>query len=203
MSTDEAPRRCRNGCAGAAAFVETSRTTVLSRSTLRAFLDNLHRPPELRVWHRKPIPQSFFEATMGHLGTVTHTVTAHVSIPKSMPVPLSAELHYDMADPYAIRLSLGAPMKRPVNWVFARELLAEGLHRPTGSGDVLVIPRHRGHPHFLRIVLRNLAGTALVDIAVPEVAAFLRTTFTMVPEGAESPYIDIADTISELTGRRG
>ncbi|WP_327239524.1 SsgA family sporulation/cell division regulator [Streptomyces sp. NBC_01318] len=138
-----------------------------------------------------------------HLSTVTRTVTAHLSIPKNLPVPLSAELHYDMADPYAIRLSLGAPTKRPVDWVFARELVTEGLHRPTGSGDVLVIPRHRGHLHFLRVVLRNLAGTAVVDIAVREVAAFLRPTFAMVPEGAESLHMNIDDTISELTGRRG
>lgn len=138
-----------------------------------------------------------------HLGTVTHTVTAHLSIPKFMPVPLSAELHYDMADPYAIRLSLGAPMKRPVDWVFARELVSEGLHRQTGSGDVLVIPLHLGHLHFLRVVLRNLGGTAVVDISVPEVAAFLESTFEMVPEGAEFLHLNIDDTISELTGKRG
>lgn len=133
------------------------------------------------------------------LSTVTCTVTAHVSVPKGMSGPLPAELHYDMADPYAIRLSIGAPRERPVDWVFARKLVTEGLHRPAGSGDVLVVPRHRCHPHSLRVVLRNAAGAAFVEMAVSEVVAFLRRTFVLVPEGAESLHMDIDRAISELT----
>ncbi|MFE3904892.1 SsgA family sporulation/cell division regulator [Streptomyces sp. NPDC059153] len=205
MSTDKAPRRRRNGCRwGGGIHGDARRKLVLSRAMLRAFLDNLCRPPDFRVGRRKPLLQSFFGATMDQrLSTVTCTVTAHVSVPKGMPAPLSAELHYDMADPYAIRLSLGAPMKSPVDWVFARKLVTEGLRRPTGSGDVLVIPRHRCHPHSLRVVLRNLSGTALVEMAVSEVTAFLRWTFALVPEGAESLHMDLDRAISELTGRRG
>ncbi|MFH8610073.1 SsgA family sporulation/cell division regulator [Streptomyces sp. NPDC018029] len=137
------------------------------------------------------------------LSTVTYAVTAHVSVPKGMPAPLPAELHYDMTDPYAVRLSLGAPLTRPVDWVFARKLMTEGLHRPTGSGDVLVIPRHRCHRSSLRIVLRNTSGSALVEMAVPEVAMFLRRTFALVPEGAENLHLDLDRAISELTGGRG
>jgi hypothetical protein len=127
----------------------------------------------------------------------------HVSIPEERPVPLLTELHYDMTDPYAVRLSLGAPATRPVDWVFARALLAEGLYRPTGTGDVLVIPRHRCHPHSVRIVLRSAAGTALVEIAASEVAAFLRQTFALVPPGTESLLIDVDHAVTELTGRSG
>ncbi|MFF2936306.1 SsgA family sporulation/cell division regulator [Streptomyces mirabilis] len=130
-------------------------------------------------------------------------MTTHVSDLKGLSAPLSADLHYDMADPYAIRLSLGTPMTRSVDWVFARELLAEGLRRPTGSGDVLVMPWHHPHPHSLRVVLRNRSGTALVEMAVSEVATFLRQTFALVPDGAEGLHVDLDRAISELTGRRG
>lgn len=82
----------------------------------------------------------------------------HVSVPDELPTPLSAELHHDMSDPYAVRLSLGAPTARPVDWVFACSLLTEGLRRPAGTGGVLVIPRHRCHPHSVRVVLRSSAG---------------------------------------------
>jgi hypothetical protein len=126
-------------------------------------------------------------------------VTVQVSVPEELPVPLPAELHYDMTDPYAVRLSLGAPARSPVNWVFARVLLAEGLRRPTGLGDVLVFPRHRCRPHFMRIVLRSAAGAALVEIAVSEVATFLCQTFMLVPSGTESLHIDLDRTVAELT----
>jgi len=134
--------------------------------------------------------------------SVMCTVTVHVSVPPGLSAPLPAELHYDMTDPYAVRLSLGAPATRPVDWVFARSLLTEGLSRPSGSGDVLVIPRHRCHPNSLRIVLRVDAGTALIEIAESEVSAFLRRTDSLVPPGTESLHIDIDRAKTELTGRR-
>ncbi|WP_406099282.1 SsgA family sporulation/cell division regulator [Streptomyces sp. NBC_01013] len=123
-------------------------------------------------------------------------VMAYVSVSEGFPVPLPAELHYDVADPYAVRLSLGAGEARPVNWVFARSLLEEGLSRSTGTGDVLVSPGSR--PDFLRIVLRPAAGAALVEMAVAEVAAFLRRTFLLVPPGEETLHVDLDRAVAEL-----
>ncbi|TXS38832.1 SsgA family sporulation/cell division regulator [Streptomyces sp. or43] len=137
------------------------------------------------------------------LSTVTCPVTTHVSDLKGLSAPLSADLHYDMADPYAVRLSIGVPMERPVDWVFARELLAEGLHRPTGDGDVVVMPWRHPHPDSVRVVLRNRSGTALVEMATAEVATFLLRTFVLVPEGAEGRHLDLNRAISELTGTSG
>ncbi|MGW1760055.1 SsgA family sporulation/cell division regulator [Streptomyces mirabilis] len=136
------------------------------------------------------------------LPSVMHMVTVHVSVPNELSTPLPAELHYDMTDPYAVRLSIGAPAARPVDWVFARSLLTEGLRRPTGTGDVLVIPRHRCHPGAVRIVLRSGAGVAQVDIAASAVAAFLRRTVSLVPPGTESLHIDLDRVLAELTDRR-
>jgi hypothetical protein len=135
------------------------------------------------------------------LPSVMCMVTAHVSVLDELPAPLPAELHYDMTDPYAVRLSLGAPADRTVDWVFARTLLTEGLRRPAGTGDVLVIPRHRCRPDSLRIVLRSSAGAAMVDIAASAVAAFLRGTVSLVPPGTESLHIDMDRALAELTGR--
>ncbi|MER6416784.1 SsgA family sporulation/cell division regulator [Streptomyces humidus] len=129
-------------------------------------------------------------------------MTVHISFPDGLSAPLPAELHYDTTDPYAVRLSLGAPLDRPVDWVFARSLLSEGLRRPTGSGDVLVIPRHRRHRYSVRIVLRSPAGAALIDIAESEVASFLWRTVSLVPPGTENLHIDIDRALAEFTGRR-
>ncbi|MEV5645459.1 SsgA family sporulation/cell division regulator [Streptomyces flaveolus] len=136
-----------------------------------------------------------------HLSTVTCSMTARVSALKGPPLPLPAELHYGITDPYAVRLSLGPSTGPPVTWVFARELLAEGLRRPTGSGDVLVLPRYGQNPHSIRIVLSNCAGTALVDLAAMEVASFVRETFAVVPGGTESDHLDLDGTITALMGR--
>ncbi|MER7190799.1 SsgA family sporulation/cell division regulator [Streptomyces flaveolus] len=136
-----------------------------------------------------------------HLSTVTCTMTARVSALKGPPLPLPAELHYRIADPYAVRLSLGPSTGPPVTWVFARELLADGFRRPTGSGDVLVLPRYGQKPHSIRIVLSNFAGTALVDLAATGVASFLRETFTSVPGGTEGDHLDLDGAITALMGR--
>ncbi|GAA2230654.1 SsgA family sporulation/cell division regulator [Streptomyces nogalater] len=118
-------------------------------------------------------------------------------------MPLPAELHYGSTDPYAVRLSLGPSTGPPVTWVFARELLAEGLTRPAGPGDVQVLPWHCRTPRTLRIVLSNGTGTALVELAAAEVAAFLRRTFDVVPPGTESEHLDLDGVITALTGRSG
>lgn len=50
-----------------------------------------------------------------------------------------ARLRYDARDPYAVHLLVHAEPK-PVSWTFARTLLAVGLDRPAGIGDVRVWP---------------------------------------------------------------
>lgn len=137
----------------------------------------------------------------GHVAR-KYTAVAHVSVPAEMPASLPAELHYDITDPYAVRLSIGGPATRPVDWVFARSLLAVGLHRPTGTGGVMAIPLPRCRPDSVRIVLRSAAGTALIDIAASVVAAFLRRTDALVPPGTESLHVDMDRALAELTGTR-
>ncbi|MEV4555404.1 SsgA family sporulation/cell division regulator [Kitasatospora sp. NPDC049285] len=134
--------------------------------------------------------------------TVTSVLTVHVVIPDQLPAPLPAELSYHAADPYAVRLSLGAPTARTVNWVFARSLLTEGLHRRAGTGDVLVLPRSPSRRHFIRVVLRSHEGSALIDIEESAVDAFLQRTLAFVPLGAERFHLDIDRLLAELTGRR-
>ncbi|MET8403613.1 SsgA family sporulation/cell division regulator [Streptomyces sp900116325] len=135
------------------------------------------------------------------LTSVMCAVMAYVSVPEEVPVPLSAELHYALTDPYAVRLSLGAPEAKPVNWVFARSLLAEGLRRPAGMGDVLISPNRDSRPHSTCIVLRSAAGAALIEIAVGEIVAFLKHTFMLVPSGEETLHIDLDHAVVELTSR--
>ena len=50
-----------------------------------------------------------------------------VSSESSLPVP--ASLKYESADPYAVHATFHTGAQESVDWVFARELLSEGLDR--------------------------------------------------------------------------
>lgn len=123
----------------------------------------------------------------------------HVTVAGEVPVPLPAELRYTAADPYAVCLSLGAPTAPSVDWVFARSLLTQGLHRPTGRGDVVVFPRRPQTPDSIRVLLRTRAGAALLEVASAPVTAFLRRTEALVPPGTEHHHIDVDRVVELLT----
>ncbi len=131
--------------------------------------------------------------------SITFPVDVHVTVPGAPPVPLPGELRYDRADPYAVCLSLGRPTPFSVDWFFARSLLAEGLRRPAGIGDIVVIPQRHRHPDALRILLRPRAGVALLDVKASAVGAFLRQTEVMVPPGTEHRHLDMDDVVARLT----
>jgi hypothetical protein len=125
---------------------------------------------------------------------VTHEVLAHVIVDDQPPTPIPSELRYDPSDPHAVCLSVGAPARDAVDWVFARALLAEGTCRPVGLGDVLVSPRQ----HWVRVTVRSRAGSATLDMAACTVAGFLRHTNRLVPPGTEERYVDLEGVIAQL-----
>ena len=86
-------------------------------------------------------------------------------------------LVYDTDDPLAVRLEAESG-----DWAFARQLLSDGIVRPTGDGDVRVEP-------YGTAVLVTLTGEAggrparvVLTIDADEIAAFLDATFEVEPE---------------------
>ncbi|MET9453134.1 SsgA family sporulation/cell division regulator [Streptomyces cinerochromogenes] len=130
------------------------------------------------------------------------TTSVRVAVADEPPVPLTAELRYSAADPYAVCLSLGAPSARSVDWVFARSLLAQGLTRPTGTGDVVVFPERRRDPATVRVLLRTHTGAALLEIACSAVTAFLRRADAVVPPGTEHHHLDVDRVVEQLMAGR-
>jgi hypothetical protein len=131
--------------------------------------------------------------------TITHEIVVHVAVADHPSIALPAQLRYDRTDPYAVCLSIGGTTTGTVDWVFARTLLSEGLRKPAGVGDVLVIPQHRCHRHPVRVVVRSTAGFALLDIEAAAVRAFLEQADLLVPAGAEGRHVDLDRLIAELT----
>lgn len=70
-----------------------------------------------------------------------------------LSVPVAARLRYVRAEPYAVYLDTHVDMHAPITWVFARELLATGLHQWAGLGDVSVHPGTDGEADTVYICL--------------------------------------------------
>jgi len=72
--------------------------------------------------------------------TVTAELGLRLIVPQQTTVPLIASLLYSAEDPYAIRIAFHVGLDEPVEWIFARELLAAGTEGRDGLGDVQVWP---------------------------------------------------------------
>ncbi|SEN88898.1 SsgA family sporulation/cell division regulator [Actinacidiphila rubida] len=131
---------------------------------------------------------------------VTCEVVVRVVVAGEPQVSLPASFHYHRADPYAVRLAIGTKCSGTVDWVFARDLLWEGMSRPVGEGAVLVSPRSSARGPVVRIIVRSPAGSAMFDIRTAAVADFLHRAHRLVPPGTEGSHTDIDHLVTLLSG---
>ena len=111
---------------------------------------------------------------------------------------LDGEFSYDPADPYAVTMKLEA-RSGSVTWTFARDLLADGVFRPAGDGDVQVWPCLSNTGEAVVIVeLCSPDGTALLQTPSRAVQAFVAAVFDAVPAGTESSHVSIDALVTQL-----
>ncbi|UQW99355.1 SsgA family sporulation/cell division regulator [Streptomyces sp. RerS4] len=109
-----------------------------------------------------------------------------------LSIPLTVRWRYSTADPFALSLEVITGVGLDARWIFARDLLRDGLRAPTGLGDVRIWPPCpcHGRPD-LRVLLRGRDGSALVDMPVKPIRTWLRKEcFARVPHGSEAEHID-------------
>jgi hypothetical protein len=112
---------------------------------------------------------------------------------------VSALFSYDARDPFAVWIAFGgagAGTEDRVTWLVGRDLLRDGLDRPTGDGDVRVGPTAATDVLFLH--LRAPSGEALMELARVALATFVAATEMLVPFGSEETAIDFDDELSVL-----
>lgn len=103
---------------------------------------------------------------------------------------LHTRLTYRVSDPYAVEARFHADDADETVWIFARDLLRNGLERRNGLGDVSVWPGTgtQGEPRvFVR--LSSPEGSALLSAADADLRAFLDAASNLVSYGAEHPYL--------------
>ncbi|MFK0291312.1 SsgA family sporulation/cell division regulator [Streptomyces sp. NPDC090442] len=115
---------------------------------------------------------------------------------RSIPVP--ARLTYRTDDPYAVHIAFHVGSDCPVHWTFARELLVEGVFRPSGEGDVRVWPTKLNGRSLVCMALTSPDGDALLEAPAAAVSAWLERTLRIVPPGSESTHLGIDKGLNAL-----
>ena len=133
--------------------------------------------------------------------TISAELGLTLIVPENGTVPLVASLYYSADDPYAVRMAFHVGTDEPVEWIFARELLATGLACPAGEGDVRVWPASPAGREVLNIALSSPFGAAHFQAPVPATADFLRLTYDLVADGREDEFTDVDGELDELLWR--
>jgi len=130
--------------------------------------------------------------------SVTRALTLELIDTTGVATPLQAELCYDRNDPYAVSASFrtGDTM---VRWVFARDLLKDGLYDPSGDGDVHIWPCIDARGHAVTIIeLSSPDGEALMQARSDEVCEFLSHAEALVATGTEGEFIDVDEALLKI-----
>jgi hypothetical protein len=149
-------------------------------------------------------------------GTVSTEQDLRLVGPDRMLVPLTVGLRYTSQDPYAITMSFDAGRDEPVEWTFARDLLAAALCGPEGIGDVRAWPSgvssaaengagadagSGSGEMILNIVLGPPTGYARFEADAAGIEEFLARTYELVPGGQEPACLTLDAELVDLLGR--
>lgn len=130
---------------------------------------------------------------MTHIATVTAEIELRLVVVGGPSLPVLAGLRYDSNDPWAVRVAFqtGGEGDGIVEWMFARQLLIDGVAGACGEGDVRVWPALRGAERVVNLAMASPSGAALFKIDRDVFVQFLHQTYLAVPLGAESKVIDL------------
>jgi hypothetical protein len=109
-------------------------------------------------------------------------------------IGVTADLRYSSRDTYAVRMALSVDDSPAVEWVFARELLRDGLLLPAGAGDIQVFPVVDG----VVIDLLSPHGQARLLADADDIATFVDDMFRLVPDGDEDRYFSLEHELALL-----
>ena len=131
-------------------------------------------------------------------GEVRQTLTVNLVLSPDHSVPVPALLVYRADDPYAVHITFHLDQDSPVTWVFARELMVEGVFRACGHGDVRIWPTRVGGYSVMCLALSSPAGDALLEGPAGAFAAWLERTLQLVPAGQEEGALDLDGALAAL-----
>jgi hypothetical protein len=114
-------------------------------------------------------------------------------------LPVRSRWTYAAAAPFTIIVAFQTDDHCWVEWMFARDLLVNGLVGAAGIGDVRLRPRRTHARTALQLEISSPDGHALLEFDRESVQRFLEVTQTLVPLGMESDHFDVDGLIDEIT----
>jgi hypothetical protein len=112
-------------------------------------------------------------------------------------VGVAAELRYCRDDPYAVTATFRIGTDDGVQWLFARDLLIEGLIGGAGDGDIRIAPDETD-ADLVIVELRGPDRCAVLAVATASLAEFLAATYAVVDVGEEHRAVDIDGELTAL-----
>jgi hypothetical protein len=137
---------------------------------------------------------------MSRIATVSTELELRLLVPGGPDLPVRAGLDYAAADPWAVRVTFrteGGP-ESAIEWLFARQLLTDGVAAPTGEGDVQVWPATVDGRHVVYLGMASPSGSARFEIDRDELVVFLQQTYLSVPTGNEEQVVDLDAELAHL-----
>lgn len=129
--------------------------------------------------------------------TVSHDLQMQVVLDDESRVTLPAILAYDVHDPFAISATFRTG-EGDITWVFARELLAQGLTERAGDGDILIRPAHPSRGALVLFTLSSPSGAARIEGDRGAIQDFVDACYNLLPEGSEWQFLQVDRVIDEL-----
>lgn len=117
--------------------------------------------------------------------------------PRTPAVPVQVELRYDTRDPFAVVAAFRTGRAGWVEWVFSRDLLADGLLTEAGEGDVRIRPTV-GEPEIVVVELNSPSGHAVFEASAQRLAEFLDASYDVVLPGHESLWMNVDDALGQM-----
>lgn len=141
--------------------------------------------------------------TTGPLPTIVSTeMDLKLVLTADRSITVNALMDYAAHEPYSVRATFRTS-EGDVNWVFARELLAAGLRKPAGEGDIAIWPSKNLDGDVVCISLSSPSGQAMMEAKRSDIDEFLARTYTVVPAGTEGAMLDIDSLIDRLLDEDG
>jgi hypothetical protein len=130
---------------------------------------------------------------MTHIASVQAEIELNLVVPGGPSLPVLAGLRYDSNDPWAVRVAFqtGGEGDGVVEWMFARQLLTEGVAGACGEGDVRVWPSLHDGERVVNLAMASPSGSALFEIERDSLVEFLQQTYLAVPTGSEEDVVDL------------
>jgi hypothetical protein len=130
---------------------------------------------------------------MNPIASVRAELELRLVVPGGPSLPVLAGLRYQADDPWAVHVSFdtGSDDDGNVEWMFARQLLTDGLRETVGEGDVRVWPSVTDGERMVNLAMTSPSGSALFEIDRDTLVEFLQQTYVAVPTGTEEDVVDL------------